>query len=655
MAVTEADREEVRRRLRDDYAYYPERALRIVASTGVVVAFVLKRPQLRLALGLMAQRDAGQPQRGAILKSRKVGFSTQAQGLLIQRCSQTPNHLAMIVAQDGDTASEVFDIGKGMWARLPAQIQPSIAYERNTDRHKFLQFGEPSLNMRRSGLLGLNSTLRIQTAGTVQVAAKGRGMTIRSLHMSEGAFWEAQGKRLALLNAVPDDENTLILDESTANGHNAFKDTWDAAVEGSSGYIACFTPWFEELGYRRAFGNELERGDFEAGLVQGPWGDDEEELLTLIPERIREWETEWGDEPISDDELVTRTLEHLNWRRWAITAKCESELSKFHQEYPSTPDQAFLSTGRKVFNSELVAKRLKAVADVTDPRVASPECPGPALGLLRAAETRRVRLERGIVAEIPQSVLWVPRARRLETETARWRLWQAPQLEQRDGEKRIAAGQYIATCDPMSGEENDGELAEHAITVIDHRTLRTVAQYTSRDDPDQVALELYMVALLFNRALIAVERTGGWGMPIIARISRTYRYPRMFEMEVPDERHVKHLDKLGWSTDSRTKPMLIARGQELLRDEGVADIFNSRTVLQQMLTYTKNDRGKMGPEPKKLADVLMAWLIAQRVAEMSVLRPDRPKGATRYGHGASTATVPTKARGRKKIESKDVW
>jgi hypothetical protein len=270
-----------------------------------------------------------------------------------------------------------------------------------------------------------------------------------------------------------------------------------------------------------------------------------------------------------------------------------------------------------------------------------------------------VRLERGLIAEIPLKVEWVPRSRREEHETARWRLWQAPQPEARVDGKVVPAGQYIVVNDPMSGEENEGELAEHAICVIDHRTLRTVAEYRSRDDPDQVALECLKIALHFNRALIAIERTGGWGMPIIARLSRTYRYPRMFEMEVPDERHVKHLDKLGWSTDTRTKPMLIARGQELLRDEELADIFNSRTVLQQMLTYIYDDRGRSKPEPKKLADALMAWLIAQRVAEMTPLRPDRPRGATRYGeNGATTVTKPRSRRendARGHVVSKSIW
>jgi hypothetical protein len=427
--VTEADREEVRRRLRDDYVYYPEHALQIVNKAREVVPFALKRPQERLARALMAQRAAGQPQRAVILKARQVGFSTQAQGLIIQRATQTANHLAMVVALDGDTTSQVFGIGRFMWANLPSQIQPQLAYERNSDRHKYMLFGEPSLQLRKSGLLGLNSTVRIQTAGTTQTSAKGRGMTYHSLHLSEVAFWEAAGKKLALLNGVPDHEDTLVLEESTANGHNEFKDDWDAAVEGASGYFACFTPWFEELEYRRRFANELERGDFEASLCNHRWGEDEEELVELIPRRIREWEAEFDDTPIGDSDLQTRLLEHLNWRRWAIAAKCESDLTKFHQEYPSTPDEAFRATGRKVFSGEHVMRMLKRVEAKAEPKIPTPELSGPAVGLFRSTDTKAVRVERGLIAEVPAGAQWVPRAERRPDEQARWKLWQAPRRE----------------------------------------------------------------------------------------------------------------------------------------------------------------------------------------------------------------------------------
>jgi hypothetical protein len=311
VAVTDADREEVRRQLRDDYVFYPERALRIVASDEREIAFALKRPQERLARALMAQRDPASRSARSILKARKVGFSTQAQGILIQRATQIPNHLAMVVAHDGDTAAEVFGIGRFMWARLPAQIQPELAYERNGRRHKFLHVRRAVADAAPRGRDGpqLDGAHPDGRHGAGRGA--GRGLTIRSLHMSEGAFWEAQGKRLALLNAVPDDPDTLI---STSRPRTA---TTLSRTRGTRRWRARRLPRVLHAVVRgarlppavrqRARARRL-RGD---ALCTGPWGEDEEELLELIPARIREWEVEFGDAPLSDADLQTRVLEHL--------------------------------------------------------------------------------------------------------------------------------------------------------------------------------------------------------------------------------------------------------------------------------------------------------------------------------------------------------
>ena len=40
------------------------------------------------------------------------------------------------------------------------------------------------------------------------------------------------------------------------------------------------------------------------------------------------------------------TLENLNWRRQCIRTQCQNDLNKFHQEFPSTAREAFVSTGR---------------------------------------------------------------------------------------------------------------------------------------------------------------------------------------------------------------------------------------------------------------------------------------------------------------------
>jgi hypothetical protein len=627
-STVEDRREAVLRRLRDDYEFYPEKALHIVNAQGVEQPFLLKRPQRRMARKLMAQRDAGEPQRAIILKARKVGFSTQTQGLVIQRATQIEHHHAQIVAQDSTTAGDIHRIGRFMWAHLPHDVRPDLQSERNGLK-PYLMFGNPSSLARRAGHLGLNSRIDMASAKEVDT---GRGLTLRTLHLSEVAFWPVAAtragrgsKKLALLNAVPDDADTLVVMESTANGLNHFRDDWDNAVQGLSGFLPIFTPWFEEPSYRRAFTGPADREALEASIGDGPYGEDEPELAELIPSSYRAWREEWRDDPVApwdgpvtDDDVWTATLEHLAWRRWAIASKTEGDVEKFHQEYPSTDDEAFLSTGRKVFAAVHVRRVLEQSREVQ-----------PELGALAGKREKVVRAPRGVTIEVPQAAAWNP-GRRLEGGVRpSWRVYRHPR--QKDGTPDGRA--YIVACDPMSGEDNDGELANHAITVIDHRSLELVAEYESQVDPDQVALELLLAALYWNRALVSVEVTGGWGNPIVNRLARDYRWPRMYLRQSKLTRTASRTDRLGWSTDPATKPDMEARASELLRTG--ADGIRSRVLAGQLLTYVRNQRGRSGPEPGKRSDVLMAWMQAQRVAELTPIRGESTR-RRRYGATAKT-------------------
>jgi hypothetical protein len=661
--ATEAEREAVRERLRSDYLYYPEVALNIVTKRGERVPFRLKGPQKRLARALMRQREAGQPQRAIILKARQIGMSTLSQGLGIQRATQMPNHLAVTVGQNRETTAALFNIGRFMWANLPEQIRPPAAYESGTVDRKLLQFGEPSLQMRRQGMLGLNSAYETATAKS---AAAARGRTIHTLHLSEVAFWPTDGTMLAILQGVPDTPESLVLKESTANGDNAFKDDWELAVTGASGYYAMFSPWFEEDEYRRAFANDSDRAEFEHLVGSGPYGEDEGMLLSLIPEQIRGWEQEAIDagehvEPLSDEALETRVLEHLNWRRWCIAAKCEGSVDKFHQEYPSTPDEAFLSTGRKVFDAMQVTKAMRH-AEKMDPLVPTLETPGPAVGALVGEEHKAVRARRHVVVDVPQKVVWVPRSRLQRGERAPWRIWKLPQQAQTltcdpetDGpfwpgqggldkltapeitpsEVRIPRGQYVVSCDPASDEvdEKGTEHANHAIVVIDHRTRELVAEFEAQGDADEIATQVFLAAKFYNDAWVVVERTGGWGLPILRRLAIDLKYPRLFEQESHDKRAEARSDRLGFSTDAQSKPVVIAEAVTVLKLAADGKpLIPSRRLLQQHLSYVRDERGRMKPEPGRLADVLMAWAIGQLVTQ---LRPLRPEGKREKSSGGT--------------------
>jgi hypothetical protein len=124
-ATGEADRvEAVRRRLKSDYVYFAENAVRIINKQAGRCRSVLKRPQKRLLRALMAQRAAGEPQRAMALKARQVGVSTVMQSIATQRATQNANHLALVLAQDRKTAGKLFKMGEYAWAHLPGEIKP---------------------------------------------------------------------------------------------------------------------------------------------------------------------------------------------------------------------------------------------------------------------------------------------------------------------------------------------------------------------------------------------------------------------------------------------------------------------------------------------------------------------------------------------------
>jgi hypothetical protein len=618
--------ERVRRRLRDEFEYYAPNCLRIVNAQGHEIPFVLKPPQVRLTRQLEAQRAAGEPQRATVLKARKVGFSTQTQGKIVQRTTQVAHHHARVVAQDMETAAALFSIGRFMWANLPEELKPTLAYERNTLREKLMHFGVASLQARRAGQMGLESSITIDTEKS---PAGGRGLTIRSLHLSEVAFWERTGKMLALLNAVPDDADTLVIVESTAKGLNAFYDHWQQS-EAGNGFIPCFTPWFEENGYRRAFFNDRERREFEASLGIEPADQvsrgqkEEPDLIELMRERFEEWREE-GIHPL--EELAdedTRILEALNWRRWAIGAKCEGSVEKFHQEYPSTAQEAFLSTGSSVFSKAHVRRSISRATKALKEHA-------PAQGTFVASARRTVALSGGRGAlTVPTEATWVPMSKlnAAERGRAKWTLFVPP----------TEAGRYVVGVDPASGEDNDGQLAEHGIQVIDHLSLGQVAEWGSGlHDADEVGEQALLAALFFNRAWLVVEKTGGWGLSILRWLARDVKYPYTYRTMRKDVASPGHFDdSLGWSTDAATKPLMRDRGRQLLR-EGT-DGIRSLALLGQMLTYIMDERGRMAPESKKLADLLMAWLIAQMVAMEKPPRREKGGGGSYQSNTSRSAT-----------------
>lgn len=627
-------REQVLEAFKHDHAFYAEKCLKIIDKRSQLVPLTPRPAQDKLYAAIDEQRAAGLPVRILVLKSRKVGISTAVQGVIVQNTTQRANRRGLVVAQDGDTAGELFDIGNTMYVNLPQDpaVRPPLAGRRNSPRQKYLRFGARAGVAHATGDQGLNSQLTIDTAKQVDA---GRGKTITDLHCSEVAFWADPLKAVSLLNAVPDEPDTYVFIESTANGANAFKARCDRALRGEGAYQIVFIGWTEDPDCTKAFGTPEVREAFVKTIGQGPWGKDEPRLID-----------KFGCTP-----------EQLYWRRHTIVDKCEGKLELFKQEYPSSPEEAFIGSGKHVFSIEFISKaidRAEAIEKLPPARVGPG---GPQQGVLLPSGVKTRALTHGTI-EVPTGTIWTPReVTGFGAEHPFWTVWEMPWRGADDVAKRFANGlgnlteqdviaardraadpdgQYIVAVDPAGGDENTaGEEAYHAIEVIDHRTGEQVAEYASREDPDEVARQALLAGMFFNEAWISIEATGGWGLAPLRKLWKDFGYRRVYTRKALDGVKDSSSDRLGWSTDRRTKPLMEDTAREELR-EGTHGI-RSRALALEFTTYVKLADGSHGPDAEAFSDRLMSWMQGKQLRLTIPLRPAPPGGS---GYSSLTRTLP---------------
>lgn len=241
-----------------------------------------------------------------ILKYRQGGISTLIQACFMMKMLRNNYCSNLVVADKADNAEWIFQIGNRMYLSLPKEFQPLEKYRGRQE----IILEEP-----------IGSDYAIETAKNVNA---GRSRTIHNMHLSEVAFWDQPDLTMSGLNqARVEDPNNWIVFESTANGMGGyFYEKWKDAKNGISNFVPIFLPWWMAEDYVR-----LERSPEYQELVSGGLDDEEEKL----------------------EKNFSVSLPALAWRRWAIKNKCDNNVDIFHQEYPSTDVEAFLTSGRTAF------------------------------------------------------------------------------------------------------------------------------------------------------------------------------------------------------------------------------------------------------------------------------------------------------------------
>ena len=274
-----------------------------------------------------------------ILKARRFGVSTWVTGKFYWRTSANRNRYSVIVTHEPQATDYLFKMQKRYYDNSQPEFKPQTKYN-NTSK---LEFNTPDGK-------GLDSSIRV---GTANVGDYGSAMMIHDLLLSEAAKYpQTTQKELetSILQTVPRSAMTAVVYESTAKGlggefYKGFwgcriqyeiyldanqKPTWRKVInpdaDPSNMYCSVFIPAFAFLEYRMAVPAGFKRTKEEEEMVKA----------FNVPD------------------------EYLQWRRVTLANECKSDINVYHQEYPHTARESFLSSGTPSFNVNMVLKAREA-------------------------------------------------------------------------------------------------------------------------------------------------------------------------------------------------------------------------------------------------------------------------------------------------------
>ncbi|MGW9128071.1 DNA packaging protein [Paenibacillus chitinolyticus] len=500
-----------------DFEQFATRCLKIKTKEGAIVPFGLNEAQKRFAQLVFDRMATGKPVRIIILKARQMGFSTVTEAIIYYLTSTQEAKNSFIVAQDSKASENLYEMFKTYYENVPVLYKPMR--KRNNSRK--LTFENPTaLESMRQKNPGLKSQITVDSAEANVLARSG---TIHYAHISELAWWPESKKSkhmLALMNSLSDAAGTLCIIESTANGIGEhYQQMWEKAENGENDFIPLFFAWHEFPTYREEFEFEEEMLEFAASLTE-------------------------------DEKFLQRRfnlqLEQLKWRRSTIRNKCDGDVKQFQQEYPSFPEEAFLVSGRAIFDQRKIQE-----------------------GMMNAPEP--------IHEDLDSAVL----------------VWAEPE----EGEL------YDMGADVAEGLD-DKDTDSSTFCIYKRSTGEQIAELQIKAEPYEFAEILNEYGRKYNNALLGVERNNH-GHAVLLALIQIFDYPNLYEHKDYDQKGNTE-KRPGWPTTLKTRPILVEEYRQAYANDEIP--IKSRRLLGEMRTFVKKN-GKAQHQAGCHDDILFAAMI----------------------------------------------
>jgi len=477
--------------------------------------------------------DKNKHTRNIILKSRRIGFTTFEAIDSLDDVLFTRNFSDLFIAHTQNDAIEIFDKkvdfawknfdNEDAFGIKPKELKTLWDVDNSASNKLKFDFGNnnfSSMIVSNSGRSGTNNRVHCSEYGKLCVKYPAKAVEFIT----------------GTIPSVPPEGRIDI--ESTAEGmggnfYDMFWEAWD----------------------RKRPPMQLE---FKAHFYNWQWDDEEiAKIKVAIPVSEMEEGAKFSEyqlnHHLSDIEIT------YYYEKW-LSLKKDWEI--LHQEYPTTPEEAFVASGNTFFNKERI---MYLLANTPKP-----------------IEVDRFRMPENLLKYYIDGDL---------------KIYELP----------FAQGSYV-----IGGDVAEGKLGDSSSCVlINNNTLKTCIEFESNKiRPNDYAVLLNGLGRWYNNAYLGVESNSGlW---VLTELFEVLKYPNLYWREAIDD--VSHMSgrKLGFSTNSTSrKPMLDNLNVQINLIEGIW----TKSFLQQCLTFVRNDMGRPEAMDGKHDDRIIANGICHYIRE----------------------------------------
>ena len=475
----------------------------------------------------------------AILKARQLGFTTLISLYFLDQVIFRPNSEALQIAHTLKDANEIFN-RKIIYAIKNFNPYFRSILDMSQAKASRQQFSYPDGSV---SAIGVSNSAR---SGTFSVG----------VHISE------LGKLAKLYQGRAEEIVTGTLPAIPVGGQAIIEST----AEGASGlFYDIFMPAWK---IRDTVTPALSKAHFKTAFYNWTWDTEEIEAAAydgiIHVHEMEECEINWAEyqeeNQLDDKQMNFYYLKYIN---------ANKDIDKLHQEYPTHPMEAFLSSGSPYFSSRKAAAFLDRCDD----------------------NYQRYSFINGAFEKDPQGDLYIY--------------------------DNVRPGRnYVIGADVAEGLLN----GDYTVAIVLGLDKQVKALYRGHIEPDEFASLIMALGKKYNNAMLAIEfnKDGNW----VNTEVRNSNYPNIYVRTEVDRITKEPTQSYGWLTNKKNRDFMLGESKKHFNS---TDMINCRPLLDEILTFVRDKRGKPQASVGSNDDVVISWAIAVAVLQGTTEKIDQPK------------------------------